>query len=140
MDCPDCNVKPGEIHHPCCDVERCAFCGHQAMSCACWLLQLGLPANHDDEPTDEEWETWLTKQNMQGRIPWSGEWPNMDTCREYGFFCYEDSDGYGDPEMHYGHIPCSPDHPEAHPDLNRLHDECVWDKGLKKMVLRVNSE
>ena len=47
--CGDCNVKPGELHTDGCDVERCASCGGQRLSCGC---------------TD----------NCEDRIPWSGEW------------------------------------------------------------------
>jgi hypothetical protein len=100
------------------------------------VTHLGLPDDYDDEPTDAEWDIWIWKCEQQGRVPWTGEWPGATECREYGFYCYEDPDGYGDPAMHYGHIPCSPDHPEAHEDLNRLYTECEWDMGKKKMVLK----
>ena len=33
--CHDCNVKPGEYHHPNCDMEECPRCGGQLISCHC---------------------------------------------------------------------------------------------------------
>lgn len=33
--CHDCACRPGYYHHPGCDVERCPFCGKQAIMCGC---------------------------------------------------------------------------------------------------------
>jgi len=33
--CGDCSVLEGQIHEDGCDMERCAFCGHQRISCDC---------------------------------------------------------------------------------------------------------
>ena len=136
--CPDCAAKKGDNHVTGCDVERCAFCGHQAISCDCCIVQLGLPSDWDDELTDEEWAIWDAKCDLQGRMPWTGEWPGVAECKELGLWCYQDSSHYGNPRMHYGHIPCDKDHPKASVDLNRLYAEFKWDMGKKKFVKSVN--
>lgn len=112
--CPDCNVEVGEVHTDHCDIETCPECGTQRMSCGCTSE---LPA-----------------------IPWKGKCEYVVAADEYGLYCYEDSAGYGKPEMNYGHIPCSKDHPEAHLDLNRVGDDCTWDKGQQKWVMQSEPE
>jgi hypothetical protein len=60
--CPDCGVKPGELHRLGCDVERCPDCGGQYLMCI----------GHDEPEYP--------------RIPWSGEWPGNAECREFGWW------------------------------------------------------
>jgi hypothetical protein len=98
--CPDCNVKPSEIHIPGCDVERCPACGGQRLSCDC--------------------ETDLKP------LPWTGEWPGVVECREFGWYSYCEN----------GWHRCSKDHPKAGEDLNRLYEDAKWDASLGRFVLK----
>lgn len=98
--CPDCGVKPDKMHYPNCGVARCPECGRQMLSCGC------------------EWRPSF----------WSGEWPGVMECREFGW--------YARLVPGRGWAPCGADHPEAHPDLNRLYIEAQWDRDQERFVLR----
>jgi hypothetical protein len=114
--CPDCSAKPGEQHQPNCDVERCPSCGGQALQCLHNHGDKTYCHNTSEEVKDEEC------------LPWTGEWPGNTEAREYGFYCkWVEGRGWQD---------CEKDDPNARPDLNRLHEECEWDKTLKRMVLQ----
>lgn len=98
--CPDCNVKPSELHLNGCDVERCPVCGFQLISCRC-----------DAKESD--------------RIPWRGIYPGVLECREFGWYARLTNNGW---------VKCSKDHPGATEDLNRLYDDCKWDKTKQRFV------
>lgn len=118
--CPDCGAKPGEKHKPGCDVERCPACGYQATQCLSDLGKL-MCSNTNTEVGEDE------------LIPWSGEWPGKDECREYGFWCRWDSRSRG---MVGTWVDCNKDHPDAREDLNRLNTDCEWDRKQRKFVLK----
>lgn len=63
--CPDCGVKPGEIHLVNCDVARCTKCGGQRLSCDC----------EDEEGGDDVW---------------TGLWPGYKECYERKLICFHD--------------------------------------------------
>lgn len=67
----------------------------------------------DDQPDSE-------------RIKWDGEWPGKAECREYGFWC-KFIPGFGWYET------TSTDK-DATEDLNRLYQDCRWDKAAKRWV------
>lgn len=107
-DCPDCAVKPGENHQPGCDVERCAFCGGQMISCNC----LGKPEEIKDEDL----------------LPWTGFWPGEVECEKYGL--------YSKMVPGKGWVKCAKDDPEASHDLNTLYSKYRWDRKQKTFVPR----
>lgn len=94
--CPDCNVKVGEIHQDGCDLERCPSCGGQLLSCSC----------ADDEVSKFK------------PIPWEGEFPGLAECRKFGLYCKMVSGT--------GRVTCNKNEPGAEEDLNRLYSQCQW--------------
>src|ERR1051326_6028777 len=103
--CGDCGVAPGQVHERDCDVERCPYCGGQLVSCEC-----------------------PRKPPLDDRIPWTGGWPGVRECREFGW--------YSRLVPGKGWIPCGADEPGATEDLNRLRMEARWDRREKKFVVR----
>jgi len=126
--CHDCGVAPGEFHTPGCDVERCAMCGYQAIGCDCIYKVSGIDVDTMEDPTDEMYERFDAEiEKLGGRLPWTGHWPNLTECQEYGFWCYwVEGKGW---------VECSKDHPEAREDLNRLLSSTVWDRMKRRFVL-----
>jgi hypothetical protein len=96
--CPDCGCTVGNYHLDGCDVEPCAECGGQRLSCGC------------------ESET---------RLRWSGEWPGVAECREFGWYAKLNPGGPG-------YVPCSANEKGAMEDLNRLQKDAKWDKKAQR--------
>jgi hypothetical protein len=54
------------------------------------------------------------------RIPWSGVWHGTKECIDFGWYSKRNPDGIG-------YIRCGKDDEGAGPDLNRFHEETIWD-------------
>ena len=101
--CQDCAAEPGQPHTYGCDTARCLQTGHQRLSCG---------FRHD-----------------HGHDIWSGEWPGVAECREFGWYSKFTGQGW---------VRCGPDDPDGGEDLNRLHElggECHWDRKAARWVL-----
>jgi hypothetical protein len=71
--CHDCAVKLGQLHEQGCDVERCALCGGQAISCDC-VYENDSDWDGESEATEEMWAAHDAKvAKAGGRIPWEGD-------------------------------------------------------------------
>lgn len=138
--CPDCGVKPGELHELGCDVERCSLCGNQKISCECFYkvnkvdpddfenVEYNDPDHPEIKRMEANFNTEIDKYG--GRLPWTGEWPGIDACQEFNLYAYC--------VKRKGWIPCSKDHPNASEDLNKLHTVAKWNKVSRKWELRKN--
>ena len=114
--CHDCGARPGEYHQLGCDVERCPRCGGQFLEC----LACGCEKSEPGEP----WPPPLDDRQV-----WTGEWPGVQECREFGWYAKPKPDGTG-------YIPCEPGDPGAAPDLNRLFSMAEWDRQEKRYVFK----
>lgn len=105
-DCGDCGARPGSLHEPGCDVERCPRCGNQLIACP-HSLKGGWAA---------------------GRLPWTGRWPGDAEAEEFGWYAVRAGAA--------GWVPCPPGTPGAKPDLMRLAAEARWDAKAGRYVCR----
>jgi hypothetical protein len=120
-ECHDCGAKPGELHQLGCDVERCPLCGDQAIGCDCFHEMC-----ENDPEIQAKFDMLLASKG--GRIPWTGEWPGVAECAEFGW--------YSKFIPGRGWVQCNKDDPEAGPDLNRLAVEAEWDPKKRRYMKR----
>ena len=134
--CGDCGARPGELHQQGCDVERCPRCGGQAITCDCIYEISGITmmyATHPctytytNGPTDDMYEKWDREWGPR-RMPWTGEWPGVAECREFGWYSRWNA------SLRRWES-CEPDDPEAREDMNRLYGgEARWDPDAQRWV------
>lgn len=144
--CIDCSATLGELHQPGCDVETCARCGGQEISCGCIYEVCGIeqdetmeklhPAIFNDGPTAEMYAQWDREWDAR-RIPWAGEMHGLAECREFGFWCLWVPSP--EPFMPGGigkwvTVPAGT--PDAMEDRNQLFQRCAWDADVQRWRLR----
>jgi hypothetical protein len=139
--CGDCGAEPGKLHKPGCDVERCPKCGGQIIACNCIYEVCGMdpdtledehPDIYENGPTDEMYDKWDAEWGAR-RLPWTGVWPGVVECREYGFWCLWGPD-MNPPRQGWVSVPAGT--PGATEDLNRLAIHTRWDAKARRYVLR----
>jgi hypothetical protein len=129
-DCPSCGASSGSLHELGCDIEQCPFCGMQLLSCACIFRLAGVDPDRASEMKVEDLVESLAKLDLQGRLPWDGNWPGTAECEERDLFCRW--------SPAYGWVRCGQDEPGATHDLNRLVLSSRWDRGLRRFVPNEN--
>lgn len=129
--CRDCAAKIGEPHHHGCDVERCQCTGDQWIGCGGYTDEHGSPFCDcaDDENYDADGYTIHTcgqDPHDCGSEVWDGVWPGYEETIGFGWFTW-----FAPPWRD-----CGPEHPQAVPNLTRLHLECDWNRGKRRWVRR----
>lgn len=110
--CNDCGVPVGTPHQQGCDVARCTVTGHQRIQC-------------EGELHVYNGREYGEHEGACGDDIWTGAWPGVIACAALGWWCV------GPPWR-----ACSPDHPDASPDLNRLAVEARWNPATQRYVKR----
>jgi hypothetical protein len=110
--CPECAAKIGDYHVSICTFEQCPDCGLQIISCLC-----------------------DSKDLVHPRLPWTGSWPGITECKEFGWYVVVNPDPDG-PRW----IACAPGTPGSTPYFNRLYEEAEWDPKQARFVLRSPQE
>ena len=110
--CPDsdCNVSIGERHRSRCIIAICVMTGQQR------LIHDSIGATEDTDPG--------AAFHTCGKDVWVGYPHGALTAATHGLFA-RPSQQPGDPSLSW--IPCSPDHPDARPDIPRLVSSGRWD-------------
>lgn len=122
--CSDCAAEPGEVHDVGCDVARCLTYGTQRIQCqpGARMVVRGILPNGG---VDVDWEE---DGHDCGRDVWSGRWPGVAECEEFGWFAVFVPNG----NPSWRPVPAGIS--GAVPDLNRLAVEATWDAEQRRWV------
>jgi hypothetical protein len=69
-------------------------------------------------------------EKIGGRLPWTGEWPGKDVCREFGW--------YAKLVPGKGWVSTTASDPDGSEDLNRIYRDADWDVSQRKWVKRIS--
>jgi hypothetical protein len=123
--CPDCGVAPNDPHTDHCDVARCLASGGQRLQCE---LDVSVLEELFHAPVQK------AAPHDCGQDVWTGEWPGVAECVEFGWYSYFREPAPGE---RYGEwVRRDANHRLARADLNRLHLEAVWDPERRRFVQR----
>ena len=73
--------------------------------------------------TDEMIEEWKDKLDIQGRLPWTGDWPDSKLCASLNLWSKMGSSGWE---------PCHKDEEGASEDLNWITENSKWNTQTKE--------
>lgn len=105
--CPDCKVIPSQNHRFGCSVETCAGCGLTANTCGCLWGKIG----------------------VLKPVPWTGLPVGYAECQQHNFYTRN--------VPGQGWIPCQQDDLGAWPDLNRLHQNFLWNRETQRFDIPI---
>lgn len=126
--CHDCAAAVGQPHTDGCDTARCLWTGGQRLQC-----EMGTGIILDPDPDSEAvlLTTGPRPDHDCGHEVWTGVWPGVAECQEFGWYCYFVPKA--------GWVRCEKDdpHPDVTEDLNRLYmSETEWSRDQGRWVLR----
>ncbi len=141
--CNDCGAGFGEPHDHGCDVETCQWTGMQRIACGGQSDWSTCDCEDDNGYDSNGYTTHTCGQTPHdcGSETWDGVWPASAEAIDYGWFCWfapSAARRLGPFTIPAGKswLRCGPEHPEAVPDLTRVHTECAWDRDLRSWVKR----
>jgi hypothetical protein len=107
LNCPGCNIEPGQFHEDHCYLEQCSNCGRLSNN-------YGLNVDNSGNCPDTTF-----------RIPWSGINPGVLDCRRLNLWTRHNG---------YEFVRCTAEDDGAQEDLNVLFAYGLWDRQQRRFV------